>query len=59
MQRCDVQASLKVALTGAVSVLAFISSVRPVKPHFIGNTALAPARLDAMTGTMFVGRTSP
>ena len=59
IQRWASQASLKVSLVEAVSTLAFISSVRPEKPHFMGNTAFSPDRLEAMTGTTFVGRISP
>ena len=53
------QASLNVGFTAAVSTRAFISSVFPVKPHFIGKTALCRLRFDAITGTISVGLISP
>lgn len=61
IQRWLSHASLKVGFSTAVSTLALTRRDRPDiwKPHFIGKAALRPFRLEAMTGTTFVGLISP
>ena len=62
MQRLCRQLSAKEGFTGAVSTLALTRGLRErgrLNPHTMGNTERAPVLDGAMTGTRYVGRTSP